>query len=169
MPSPYKFEIKTVTNDVISSKELPLKFQGTNAKGKPLNAYRVDYVEVLIPAFAGIATADYFIVEFDYENLNGDALAQLKELNSKPYIERRVRGPFSLLGTNGNLHEDEDPAKKPLRFDFKNCFIIETQAWMNFLAHGLASARDSQFVIWGNYVHVPPDNMKRLDSGVTLN
>ena len=168
MPSPFKFEIKDLTNDVISAIKLPLKFEGTNSKGKPLNGYRVDHIEMVIKAFAGLATGDYFIISVDSDDLNGDALADLVEIQKKDSVERVVK-KFEILGTNGNSIEVEYPEVKPLDFKFKHAFCIQVNTWLNILAHGLAATRDTSFVMWGNYVHIPSDNYRKLDSGNTLN
>lgn len=165
--APYRTTLESLTNDVISSKELNFKFEGTNAKGKPINAYRVDKVQLIILAFAGIATGDYFIIEFDYANLNSKALADLKSLTSNDFIER-VGHIYEILGTNGNIAESVDPAKIPLVFDFENCFITQAEAFMNVLAHGLAAPRDCEIILWGGYVHLPEKTKKKYDSGITL-
>lgn len=160
MANPFVFELKTVTNDVIKSKEIKPTLQGANKKGS-YNAYRVDTLEFCIPAHAGIATGDYFIAELDYEELNGEALANLKEIDDKEYIERQTIGPIEILGTNGpSTIQPIDPVKKVVVFKFENAFCLGESFWINFLAHGLAATRDVQFILRGNPVTLTPEALK---------
>ena len=160
MANPFVFELKSVTNDVIKSKEIKPTYAGGNKKGS-YNAYRVDSLEVCIPAHAGIATGDYFIAEIDYEDLNDDALADLKEIDDKEYIERQTIGPLEVLGTNGpSTIAPIDPVKKVMKFKFENAFCVRESFFINFLAHGLAAVRDSNFILRGNPVVLSAEALK---------
>lgn len=160
MANPFVFELKTVTNDVIKSKEISPTFTGGNKKGA-YNAYRVDSIEVLIAAHAGIAIDDYICIELDYEDLNGDALADLKDIDDKEYIERQMIGPIKTeITANYGFVEILDPAKKPLKFKFQNAFCVRESFFINFLVHGLASTRDCQFILRGNPVVLNPIVLK---------
>ena len=160
MANPFVFELKTVTNDVIKSKEIKPTFVGGNKKGN-YNAYRVDSLEVIISAHAGIAIDDFILVELDYEDLNGDALADLKQIDDKEYIERQVIGPFKTEVTaNYGFVEIVDPAKKRLIFIFKNAFCVRESFFLNFLVHGLAATRDCQFILRGNPVTLSVEALK---------
>lgn len=167
MANPFVFELKDVTNDVIKSKEIKPTINGSNRKGA-YNAYRVDSLEFIMPAFAGIATGDYFLVELDYEDLNGDALADLKEIDDKEYIERQVIGPIEILGTNGNSTVILDPAKKVMKFQFENAFCVRSNFFINFLAHGLAATRDTQFILRGNPVSLTPEALTAHTTKTTI-
>lgn len=160
MANPFVFELKTVTNDVIKSKEIKPNLEGGSKKGQ-YNAYRVDTLEVIIAAHAGIAAGDYVVAEIDYEDLNGDAFADLKEIDDKEYVERQVKGPFLLESTANYGQQDTiDPAKKVVVFEFKNAFCVRTSFWINFLVHGLAATRDCQFILRGNPVVLKPIPLK---------
>lgn len=152
MANPFVFELKTVTNDVISSKEIKPNLEGQNSKGIDYNGYRVDEIELIIGSMAALVTGDYFIIELGYDDLNGGALANLKELNDKQHIERVMIGPFEVLGTNGNTAIKPDPAKKPFIFKFRHGYCLGENFWINVLFHGLASTRDCQFILYGNPV-----------------
>lgn len=166
--TPFKGEIKNLTNDVISSIELNAKLEGVTDRGKPINAYRVDKLVLLIKSHAGLATGDYIIAQCAYMDLNGDALADLLGPASTDYIEQQMLGVVEMLGTNGPFTLKYDPAKQALTLRFENCFIIKSKAYMNILAHGLASERDSEYEIWGQYVSLKKSMLDRLDKGTVL-
>lgn len=160
MASPFAFEIKSVTNDVVSSKEIKPTYTGGNKKGA-YNAYRIDTIEMLVAAHAGIIAADYFIIEVGYDDLNGDAITELKNIDDKEYIERQMIGPYLVESTaNYGQLKSDDPAKKPLIFKFKNCFCLGSSFWLNILIHGLGAARDCQFIMRGNPVSLLPMVLK---------
>ena len=160
MANPFVFELKTVTNDIIKSKEIKPTYTGGNKKGV-YNAYRIDSLEVIIAAHAGIALDDFILIELDYEDLNGDAIAELKQIDDKEYIERQVLGPYKTEVTaNYGFVELIDPAKKVLIFKFKNAFCVRESFWINFLVHGLAAVRDCQFILRGNPVSLSAEALK---------
>lgn len=162
--TPYKSKITTLTNDVISSKQLNLNL---NNREDNKNAYRIDHLDMIIESHAGIADADYFIAEVDYVDLAGKALSDLKTPDSKDYIERVTIGPMA-IGTQTSDVEQLDPVKKILTFTFRHCFIISEEAFLNILVHGLASTRDAPYELWGQYVKLDDDQLKKYQSGVDL-
>lgn len=164
--TPFKTRLSGVVNDVISSKQMSFKFEGTS-RNKPINAYRIDHIELLIESHAGLVTDDYVIAEVDYKDLQGDALANLLSPDSKDYIERAGK-IFEKLGTNGNFTESKDPAKIPITLSFKHCYITKSEAYLNLLVHGIAAARDCPMEIWGQYVALNQAMYDKLDKGTTF-
>ncbi len=165
--TPYKNVIKDLTNDVITAIQMKFEFKGVNKRGKPINAYRIDNIDMLIRAFAGLATGDYFLIEIDYTNLNSEALAALLNMSDKSFVER-VGHKYEILGTNGPSVEVDYPEVLGLNFKFKDCFIIQSEAFVNVLAHGLDATRDTDIIIHGQYVHLDEDDKDKRDSGITL-
>lgn len=159
--TPYKTDIKAVTNDVISSKELNFKYE------EEKNAWRLDKIVLLVLAHAGVVSADYIIAEVDYTDLKGDALADLLNPSHKEYIERQGI-VWEVLGTNGSFAESVDLAKIPIVIRFENCFITQAEAFVNLLIHGLAAPRDCSMEIWGQYVELKKEVVEKFNSGVTL-
>lgn len=162
--APYKSKFSDLTNDVIMTKDLNFNLKSRSDKK---NAYRIDHIDVIIEAHAGIADADYFIAAVDYISLNGKALAQLTSPDSKDYIERSTIGPMA-IGTQTSDVEQLDPAKKKLQFKFDHCFITREEAFLNFLAHGLGATRDAPYEIWGQYVELKKDQLAKFQSGIDM-
>lgn len=151
--TPDKFQITMADTTTIKSKQLNYSWPS----GK--NGYRVDTLFVKIPALDALATGDYVLFQFSYEDQNGIAFASVNGIHNKNVIKNVG---ISVVFTANDGISDLDKIRN-IGIEFAvNRFIVEEEAFLNMIIAGQDGAISAECEIQGQYVKLKPDDYKKL-------